>query len=161
MKKVLLVLILALMPIYVLAARVAATTETVASSSKTVFDDVRSMTSDLKEALTPLAIKLGQGAEHLYKLAVRQSYVEGWINLSICFLMLVLIFVAYKIYHYGLGLARKCDDINPGPLLIVVFSCAGICLFTGIFFDCLPDAIRYMGNPEYMAIKDLLEAVTK
>ena len=96
MKKVLLVLILALMPIYVLAARVAATTETVASSSKTVFDDVRSMTSDLKEALTPLAVKLGQGAEHLYRLAVRQSYVEGWISLTTCICMLILNFVAYK-----------------------------------------------------------------
>jgi hypothetical protein len=161
MKKVLLVLILALMPIYVVAARVAATTETVTSSSKTVFDDVRSMTSDLKEALTPLAVKLGQGAEHLYRLAVRQSYVEGWISLTTCICMLILNFVAYKIYHYGMRLIDKCDSSNPGPLFIVVFSCIGICAFTGIFFEAFPDAIRYMGNPEYMAIKDLLKAVTK
>jgi hypothetical protein len=114
------------------------------------------MSADLKEALTPLALKLGEGAEHVYELAIRQSYVEGLTSLILCLVMLVLIAFQFRVIKTCSVELKESSSNDPLWIFGIILAVAGViaCFIIGIFQ--LIDAIRYLGNPEYMAIKDLL-----
>lgn len=123
--------------------------------------DVNELTKQLIDALKPVADKLGQGAEHVYMIAVKDAYVTGLASSAYCLIATILFFTcAYFIIRWSkAGNAEDWDHSTEGyGIGIFIASCIGfICFWVACSY--LSDALHYTINPEYMALKDMLAAV--
>lgn len=119
----------------------------------------------LIEELRPIAEKLGEGAEELFRLAVRQAYIDGITNLAIGIALMVLCVVAYKVVrwcHNQYPEARKARSFGGGDGYLfggVVTVFVGLIAF-GLSIGCLVTAINALANPQFYAAQRLLESVT-
>lgn len=105
----------------------------------------------LVEALQPLADKLGEGAAHLYELAVRQAFIDGIVYGTIWLLGAVALAVSTILFFRS-----KNDDVAEAAGIFIVFGGA-IFLIFGTWAGVT--AINALANPEYYAIQQLLESV--
>jgi len=118
--------------------------------------------------LAPLAEKIGQGAEHVYALAVREAFVTGVASGIYCILSLAtfitcMIIISKSWKKHLLAVAekeKKYWENNEQILCTALGSCFGlIALVT--FFSNIDTAIHYLSNPEYAALRDLVKMVAK
>lgn len=117
----------------------------------------------LIDALNPVAQRIGEGAEHVYRLAVRQAIIEGIASLVLAVVLAVLVYVGVRVLlwfrvQYESARERHRYDGDGwafgGWLLgFAVLACA-----IGAI-GCAFDGAVTLANPEYAAIENLLEAV--
>lgn len=110
---------------------------------------------EMATALQPVAVKMGVAAEHLYGVLVRQSLVDGICDLSSA--LLAFGFMAYFGHRSRAWAAanEKSDGAAPALVLGWVSLGIGFVLLSMALSVDLPKII----NPEYYAIKTLLDAV--
>ena len=121
------------------------------------------ITDKVFEYIDALAAKLGVAAEYVFEMLVRQKMIEGIAySATLVIVSIILWFATYKLFRYSYkNFAEFCDDDDPGILF-------GSLLFLGVvsvlvfFVDAifLPGNIIKIFNPEYYAIKEILNAVT-
>jgi hypothetical protein len=118
------------------------------------------------EYIDAIAAKLGVAAEHVYGILVRQQYVEGITTILGC-----LTFVAVMFF-----ISRKITDLTKSTresakkksfteisedLAHVVLVLGWIAFFFALIFAsfAIPDSVAKLINPEYYAIKEILDAI--
>ncbi|MMZ47336.1 hypothetical protein D1872_89800 [compost metagenome] len=122
------------------------------------------MTEKMEDLLFETANKLGVAVEHLVEVMIRQQIVSGIVG---SFMMLLFVLTAYltcrgcykafkagKLYEEGYN-----NDINAiGLIWISVSVVLGIVAFA-VFMLGLPESIMSIFNPEYYALKDIINIV--
>lgn len=132
----------------------------------------REIYNDLTAGITALAGALKVGATHVYEVLVKQQYVYSIIYLMIYIILLITIFMMYRItkktYHSHLTLCgyKEGDSYNTPDLgdsakgvLSVVLSILTIAIsVTFIVMFCITIELVITGfvNPEYGAMKDIV-----
>lgn len=105
----------------------------------------------IKEALIPVAEKIGETAEWGWGVVLKQMYVEATLGLFWAIIGLVLALVAYKV-------AKGQDDFEDN-FLSYLFSVLGILMGVIAFVVGFTIAITHFINPEFYAIQFFLGLV--
>lgn len=109
------------------------------------------------QALTPLAQKLGQGAEHVYAVYVKQSIVTGVSDVIFGIFWLavgaLVIKGATKLFKF----AGQEDEEYYIPFFFLLLA-VGI-LIVGQGFGLFTNAAGHFINPEYDALQNILCSV--
>jgi small-conductance mechanosensitive channel len=107
-----------------------------------------------------LAAKLGVAAEHVYGVLVRQQVAEGIVNIIVGTLVLAVLIFALMVLIKKVELPRIVDEFD---LLGYVFVAAILLLIIGLpgsyAVSEISDGIKHVINPEYYAIREILNAI--
>jgi len=114
----------------------------------------------LKEVFTPIAAKIGQGAEFGWEIVIRQQYVEAFIGLGQLILGIIFLVGTFFIVKKAI---KECNDANANAfdwMMVGVISAIFGGSF-GLFFliSGFHTAITHFINPEYYAIQFFLNLV--
>ena len=142
-----------------------------------VANNVKELSSQLIDALKPVAQKLGEGAASIYHMAVKDALISGiesWIYVGLGLALYVLPIVAYKVTwrkkkvpvrdgaisedKSSFKEEYEFDDDARLASVIIPLIAAGIFGTLTIVLN-IGSALHYTLNPEYMALKDLLNTV--
>ena len=112
------------------------------------------------EYIDALSVKLGVAAEHVYEVLVRQKIVEGMVYSIVTLGVLIASIVAFK---KSLQSFFKCyeqdeDKVFGLGIVSVVFGLV-LAISLIVTIASLPDQILKIYNPEYYAIKTILDAI--
>ena len=111
----------------------------------------------LIEELGPVTEKLGEGAERVYRLAVRQAMVEGVLDILAAIFFAILVYISYRVVLYAHGEVQK-DELSgwaPGG----VFVALGGVTFIFAVVIYLSEGIRNLINPHWAAFEIIMETV--
>jgi small-conductance mechanosensitive channel len=107
-----------------------------------------------------LAAKLGVAAEHVYGVLVRQQVAEGIVDIVVGTLVLAVLIFALMVLIKKVELPRIVDEFD---LLEYVFVAAILLLIIGLpgsyAVSEISDGIKHVINPEYYAIREILNAI--
>jgi small-conductance mechanosensitive channel len=107
-----------------------------------------------------LAAKLGVAAEHVYGVLVRQQVAEGIVDIIVGALVLAVLIFALMVLIKKVELPRIVDEFD---LLGYVFVAAILLLIIGLpgsyAVSEISDGIKHVINPEYYAIREILNAI--
>lgn len=123
----------------------------------------------VKDAIAPLAEKVGQGAAHLYMVYVKQQFVMGVRELTegILYLIpaIILTVILVKLVKWGLkekgGSLFSDIDLLPG---VFFGGCMIIMLLSFIYLaagEHILNSIPLFINPEYYALQEIINAFKK
>lgn len=116
------------------------------------------MSNRIANALSELAQGLGVAAEHVYIIIVRQMMVEGIVDVSICLALGIVGFFGLRSL-WKKALAMKFNHNEPTKeFSIVGVGVSTLALFIFII-SRLPEALMKTFNPEFYAIKMIMEMV--
>lgn len=102
----------------------------------------------IKSALTPIADKIGQGAEYGWEILVMGQFAEG-----VAMLGIGLFGIGISILATLWGRNRyNEDDMDVMAIFAILFGCIAIVLFTALVYNGLIPVIA----PEYAALKFLI-----
>lgn len=113
--------------------------------------------------INELAAQLGVAAEYIYPMIVRQMFIEGVVYAITSIVFLALTFFLWR---YLIKNARKFWDTSYKTdsefLMILGYVITGIIsiVVTIVAIGTLPDALMQIFNPEYYAIKNIIEMVS-
>lgn len=114
----------------------------------------------LKEVMTPIAEKIGEGAEFGWITVLKQQYVEATIGLFFAMLGIVGMIIVYKVTRKFWNTIESNYSFkkyeNDG---IVVFAVLGIFFSIFAFIVGSISAITHFINPEYYAIEFFINLV--
>ena len=116
------------------------------------------LSSQVVEALKPVAEKLGVAATHLYQVMARQSAIEGVTYLvSWSIAAGFLFYVGIQVNKYYMDPSTKMcqSEIDSGYIFSWVIRVGACLVLMAAVMANLPAIL----NPEYYAIKELLTAV--
>lgn len=104
--------------------------------------------SAIKEALTPIAAKIGQGATYSWEVVVRQQYISGTITLleSIFWIATAIAGIFWFKWAMKRDMSDYADMNVQGIVagVLIAFSCLGV-------LWCVEDGIQHILNPAYYA----------
>ena len=137
------------------------TSEIVDSTKKTVKESITSVDTssnfkmlyqDVKEGLSGLATGLKVGVEHVYIVLVKQQIVNSitWVIIYLLFIFIWYLFV--KNWNY---LAKETDDV-----VNIIGSVVLTIILIALVFTLNKTVMGFV-NPEYGAIKDIINFVSK
>lgn len=141
--------------------------EVVDTSSLTfteVYRDVRdgggTLYTDIKSVVQDLSQSLKVGAEHVYEVLIMQQYVKAVMGLGVLIMTILCVFFMVRLWLEKYGAVDDCGDITAQGVFAIALSVLSIILviafFAGGFYM---DIIQGFVNPEYGAIKDILDLV--
>lgn len=105
-----------------------------------------------QKGLTQMAEKLNVTLPHLWEVLIKQQYVEAIQSFAVFGLCLIVWYLLYKSKEY---IRDKIDDFSPFMIMgIIILS-----LITIVLFDDTITGIGQIINPEYYAIKDIVEFI--
>lgn len=108
----------------------------------------------IQEALTPLANKLGEGAEFVYATYVRQQVITGILATAVGAIAMVIAILIAKIL---LKAAAKVDEYDKDGYYAALATTVVLGALFGIGF--IFDGLQHLLNPHYYAIQTLLDTV--
>jgi len=117
--------------------------------------------SDVKDALQGLGKALKVGAEHVYTVMVKQQVVNSFVWLVIGIIAIISFLIAYK--QIKLVVWTDYGDITKGTYNLILgigFTVLAVILSIGTLLS-LDTIIMGFVNPEYGALKDILDFVKK
>ena len=121
--------------------------------------------SAIKDAVTPIAQKIGEGAAHLYWVFVKQQIVDGAINLLQVVIFGVLMWYLVKLVKKASAMiTSETRALTPEEKVTYRFLVSAL---AALIFLALLSAAYHAAqyglartiNPEYYAIQDLLNQV--
>jgi len=134
----------------------------VASTVADVADKALNLTVD---AVTQIAVGLEKAAPEVWRIMIKQQYANAIGDLLGPTLWLIFFFVCLYVMNKKIPLSMMKDldpydaNIIPFGMVWVLIPIAGLC--TMIAFTCnLTSSVKILINPEYYAIKDLLQMIT-
>ncbi|UNY39976.1 hypothetical protein KLEB273_gp239 [Bacillus phage vB_BauM_KLEB27-3] len=109
-----------------------------------------------------IAVKLGVAGEHVYDVLIEQAYYGGIINLSggifLTLFAIALSFFLWKVHLSSYGSLHDVKKIGDGALYAALHVVTFFLYLFGLIFIFL--SIGPIINPEYFAIRDLIEMLT-
>jgi phosphoglycerol transferase MdoB-like AlkP superfamily enzyme len=118
---------------------------------------------DLARILDELGRRLGPAGEHVFALAVRQQYIEGWTWLAALGVLAIIAAIVTAVVRWRITEYNRTN--LPGSKTHVGFGWRVFCygavwsLFFLVAFFFLGKIATQLLNPEYAAIQDILRAV--
>jgi hypothetical protein len=107
-----------------------------------------------------LAAKLGVAAEHVYGVLVRQQVAEGIVDIVVGTLILAVLIFASMVLIKKVELPRIVDEFDLlGYVFVAAISLLIIGLPGGYAVSEISDGIKHVINPEYYAIREILNAI--
>jgi small-conductance mechanosensitive channel len=107
-----------------------------------------------------LAAKLGVAAEHVYGVLVRQQVAEGIVDIVVGTLVLAVLIFALIVLIKKVELPHIVDEFDLlGYVFVAAISLLIIGLPGGYAVSEISDGIKHVINPEYYAIREILDAV--
>ena len=115
------------------------------------------------QLLESFAASLGVATEHVYAVLVRQMQLEAIVYLVLTVLMVVALAVALRRFVPAFKVAINCSYADEDKLYppAFVWGAISLVLLIGVAImavDVMPVSILKLQNPEYYAIKELLNA---
>jgi formate hydrogenlyase subunit 3/multisubunit Na+/H+ antiporter MnhD subunit len=109
------------------------------------------------EYIDALAAKLGVAAEHVYEVLVHQKVMEGVVySIFLPLVLAILIWVFFKIKKS----LDEYDGYNEEGFIIALIITAVVILVMFIVnVVVLPDYVMQIFNPEYYAIREIIDAL--
>jgi hypothetical protein len=114
------------------------------------------------EYIESLGDVMSNGAKYGFEVMVKQNFTSGLIDVitSLPF-VLVLIFATYKLTRLAV---TKWDDLYASDMeFLVGFGLMLLFIFTGVMtvvgYIATVEGLKMMINPEYYAIKDILDTL--
>ncbi|MGN9867353.1 hypothetical protein [Bacillus swezeyi] len=113
------------------------------------------------EYIDKLAAKLGVAAEHVYGVLVKQQIVNGVIGVVSTIVILALLGIALlKLIRKGIEHQKTLSSFDTSPYMIVaVLVGIALALVVIVSFFVIPIGINQIINPEYYAIKEILDTI--
>jgi len=141
--------------------------ESIPDSSALTFKEVY---TDIKSGLGALGSALKVGSEHVYEILVKQQIANSITSLSLIILSLILLSIMIKqacknfVKHEELGKDKDywyIDDSRFAIFGVILSVISGILILIIIIGICheFNDIITGFINPEYGAIKEILEVI--
>lgn len=117
--------------------------------------------AEIARILDMLGERLGPTGQYVFALAVRQQFIEGVMAAAVLALILGLAVLAQALWLKNcFEYDRKADERDRfGATGIVVTSLAGWMIPFACLLAGLPYAVGKLLNPEYAAIRDLLDQI--
>ena len=115
----------------------------------------------LSEAVKVMAEKLGVAVEKLYPILIRQAYVEGYISLAwVIFGILGIMICGYLFWKSFKSLTTD-NNVNDDDARVFVLSISAFIVIVSIaaVIINIGNAIRALANPEWYAIKMILNLI--
>ncbi len=114
--------------------------------------------NQIKEALAPLADKIGQGAEFTWEAVLRQQYIDGGMGVFLTVFGIAILYITYRVVLYANKKLKEnsWSDWEIVRVLVIIFGVTIGLLCLGFGFE---QAINHLLNPEYQAIMDLIGTV--
>jgi hypothetical protein len=107
----------------------------------------------VEKFLTRLSDVIGKGSEAVYKLAVKQMFING---INILFIDLCMILTGFLLYKYTRWAIRTevAEDLPHAPIIIA----GGVIwvIFAVVCLAVTPKVFTYFFNPEYAALIELI-----
>ena len=119
--------------------------------------------NSIKEALVPLAEKLGQGASFVYEVSYRQTIIDGITGVVVggVILLATLILGIWVVRELFKGWAEAdMYDREDSGITIVLAIIAGL-VVVGISLAVVVDAVKKLANPHYYTIQSIIHEVRK
>jgi hypothetical protein len=118
----------------------------------------------ITQYIDAIAQKLGVATEYVWEVLTKQMVIEGWVySITLIGGSLLMIFGLYKLAMY---IKNNYDDLYdkdfefPIMLLAAIYTVFVFVLLVVTFVET-PGNIMKIVNPEYYAIKEILEAIGK
>ena len=109
-------------------------------------------------ALKPIAQKLGEGGQQLYKAYYRQTIINGIESIVLSLLILIGLGVLVR-YTYKQKPKKFDTPDEDVMLLITVLSLVGIAIAVAVVFVGLIPGINDLVNPNYQTIQNVIRQV--
>jgi hypothetical protein len=119
------------------------------------------MNKETTELLQQLAAKLGTTAEHLWAILIRQAFISACTDLLLYASTIFLVWMCAKKFPQWLSSSNHDPDSDTHFAYIWVFAIASITAAILVIGSVMtiPDTITAFANPEYWALKQILDAV--
>lgn len=121
---------------------------------------VKNVYEDVKAGFSKLVSPLEGPSKHVYEIYVRQQHASAVANLISTIFFFVLLFL---IGLMAINKAQKTDDSDMESFMvgtaIVSWIAAAVAVIVMIIY--LPDWITKLSNPEYYAIKEVIDSLSK
>ena len=104
-----------------------------------------------------IGAKLGVAANHLWPVLVRQSYAYAWMDVVGA---LVAAVIVARLYSWIPTVWKKADN-DDGYFFASVFVIAGTIGGSAITVICLLGAVGRFVNPEFYALRSVVEMLTR
>lgn len=111
--------------------------------------------------INELAAQLGVASEYVYAMMVRQMVIEGVVYSIILSLgLIVLSWMTHKAYRYYIYIEKEMfeDGEGIGILAMILGALSGLLLIINLIET--PANVMKIFNPEYYAIKDIIEMIS-
>ncbi|KAA6450976.1 hypothetical protein [Bacillus swezeyi] len=117
---------------------------------------------NVREIINELSTRLGVAAEHVYEVLVKQQVINGIITIAFMVGALILFGIMFpKFLRKGVQHQKTLSSsYDSNPDMNIAWSLGGILLFTIVLsLIFIPIGINQIINPEYYAIKDILDLI--
>lgn len=130
-----------------------------------VQDVTEQVTSRALDWVAGMASSLGIAAEHVYEVLTRQMVLEGWVTLLTSPMIIGTFLVLLFMFQRAIVALHKAEYTDEAVAIARVFVTAvpGLVFLIAaaiLIFEAIPIAIMKINNPEFYAIKTLLDAVS-
>lgn len=117
--------------------------------------------NELTELLAELAIELGTTTEYLWSILLKQAPIEAATGIVLFALSLIAIVAFYRYARWissHAALLEKSDRLQMHVMIVILIG-----LLLGVWLaarlDSIPNIVSAIFNPEYWALRQILELV--
>ncbi len=107
------------------------------------------------DAIDAIAAKIGAGTEHFWPILVEQQIIEGSVTIGLSLFFLIISSIAL---FFGVRIYKRIEGETSSEDFLWWFIPAGACI-VALFMTAMNLSLKttYILNPEYHALKDLME----
>jgi hypothetical protein len=118
--------------------------------------------TQIKDTLSVVALKIGEGAEYGWHILIKQQIAEGIVGILVPLIPAILIPIGIKMYKHGVALDK--DSYRSGENFRSVGGIiAGFATFITLIFllFAITDSLLKLINPDFYAIQFLIQSVSQ
>ncbi len=118
-------------------------------------EQVQQLIDMAQTGVTKMAESMGIAVPELWRILIKQQYVEAVGNFILAFIGMVCFYALYKIARWVV----KNPDTSDGLILAIMMGGMMLAVLGVMGLFGLYEGIAHMINPEYYAIKDIVEFI--
>ena len=119
-------------------------------------ENLNQLVDKIQPAIQQLAEQLGIASEFVWEILIRQQYIDGYMAILWAVIGAIVVITGIKLMKPTIKVIEE-SDIGVLALICVVFL---IIVGFFIFVNSIGIAVNHLVNPQYQALKDILEMVS-
>lgn len=122
---------------------------------------IRDLGTNLSGVIDQISTKLGTTAGHLWEVLCRQAVIQGIFNLIyfIAWSLIVFFFIRFLCKNWNAAWTTGKNGDCSDSFGFSIVGCVGSIIIWIICMFRLPNAISGIFNPEYVALREIMEAL--